>query len=44
MPPVTGGMSLKEIAEQSGISDGTARGWKSRYKWDRRLNATLQTI
>lgn len=38
-----GTMSLKEIAEQLGISDGTVRGWKSRYKWDKKINATLQS-
>lgn len=27
------GMSLKDIAEQFGVSPATVRSWKSRYKW-----------
>lgn len=28
------GKSYKEIAAQYGVSEGTVRAWKSRYKWD----------
>ncbi|WP_203648920.1 terminase small subunit [Secundilactobacillus yichangensis] len=28
------GKSYKEIATQYGVSEGTVRAWKSRYKWD----------
>lgn len=33
------GLKLIEIANTLGVSEGTVRSWKSRYKWD---NATLQ--
>lgn len=36
-------MDLVDIAEKLGISAGTIRGWKSKDKWDSRLNGTFQT-
>ncbi|SCW85864.1 Uncharacterized protein YjcR [Paenibacillus tianmuensis] len=38
-----GQLDLVKIAEKLGISDGTVRGWKSKDKWDTKLNGTLQT-
>lgn len=35
------GKKLIEIAEALGVSDGTVRSWKNRYKWDSDSNATL---
>ena len=29
---------LKEIADEVGVSPGSVRGWKSRYKWDELIN------
>lgn len=37
-----GKIELVEIAKELNISDGTIRSWKNRYKWDSKLNATLQ--
>ena len=37
-----GTLTLKEIAEQLHISEGTVRCWKNRYKWKAHNNATLQ--
>lgn len=45
------GMAMVEIAKKLGVSDGTVRSWKNRYKWgkernvakkDDKKNATLQ--
>ena len=36
------GFKLVEIARQLNIPEGTIRCWKKRYKWDERINATLQ--
>jgi uncharacterized protein YjcR len=36
------GKKLIEIAENFGVSAGTVRSWKNRYKWDGEPNATLQ--
>lgn len=38
-----GGIDLVEIASQLNLSAGTVRGWKSKDKWDKRLNGALQT-
>ena len=38
-----GDIDLVEIASQLNLSAGTVRGWKSKDKWDKRLNGTLQT-
>lgn len=38
-----GRIDLVEIASQLNISDGTVRGWKSKDKWEERLNGTFQT-
>lgn len=37
-----GRIDLVEIASQLNISAGTIRGWKSKDKWNERLNGTLQ--
>lgn len=37
-----GKIQLVEIASQLDISPGTVRGWKSKDKWDSKLNGTLQ--
>lgn len=37
-----GEISLVEIASQLNLSDGTIRGWKSKDKWEQKLNGTLQ--
>ncbi|TDT63413.1 phage terminase small subunit [Fonticella tunisiensis] len=37
-----GKLELIDIAKELGVSDGTVRSWKNRYKWDELLNATLQ--
>lgn len=37
-----GKLELVEIAKRLNVSDGTVRSWKNRYKWDDKLNATLQ--
>lgn len=37
-----GKLELVDIAKELNISDGTVRSWKNRYKWDSKLNATLQ--
>jgi uncharacterized protein YjcR len=39
----SGNIDLVEIASQLNISSGTVRGWKSKDKWDDKLNGTLQT-
>lgn len=38
-----GTLTLKEIAEQLNVSEGTVRSWKNRYKWEEHSNAALQT-
>lgn len=38
-----GTLTLKEIAEQLNVSEGTVRSWKNRYKWEQKYNAALQT-
>jgi len=38
-----GMLTLKEIAEQLNVSEGTVRSWKNRYKWEKNSNAALQT-
>lgn len=35
-------ISLVEIANQLNVSDGTVRGWKSKDKWEQKLNGTFQ--
>lgn len=37
-----GKMDLVEIASQLNLPPGTIRGWKSKDKWDLRMNGTLQ--
>lgn len=37
-----GKIDLVEIASQLSLSSGTIRGWKSKDKWDEKLNGTLQ--
>mgnify|MGYP000211961740 FL=1 len=37
-----GNIDLIEIADQLGVPDGTVRGWKSKDKWEQKLNGTLQ--
>lgn len=37
-----GKISLVEIANQLNVSDGTVRGWKSKDKWEEKLNGTFQ--
>ena len=37
-----GEIDLVEIASQLNISAGTVRGWKSKDKWDQKLNGTFQ--
>lgn len=37
-----GNIDLVEIASQLNISAGTVRGWKSKDKWDDKLNGTLR--
>lgn len=37
-----GNISLVEIANQLNVSDGTVRGWKSKDKWEQKLNGTFQ--
>ncbi len=29
------GMAMVEIAKKLGVSDGTVRSWKNRYKWEK---------
>lgn len=36
-----GDIPLKDIASQLNVSDGTVRGWKTKDKWDDKLNGTL---
>lgn len=38
-----GRIDLVEIASQLNLSPGTIRGWKSKDKWDSKLNGTFQT-
>lgn len=38
-----GNIDLVEIASQLNVSPGTVRGWKSKDKWEQKLNGTLQT-
>ncbi|QWU17380.1 Uncharacterized protein YjcR [Paenibacillus sophorae] len=38
-----GKIDLVEIAAQLGVSDGTLRGWKSKDKWEAKLNETLRS-
>lgn len=38
-----GNIDLVEIASQLNLSAGTIRGWKSKDKWEQKLNGTLQT-
>jgi uncharacterized protein YjcR len=38
-----GNIDLVEIAKQLGLPDGTIRGWKSKDKWDIKLNGTLHS-
>ncbi len=38
-----GNISLIEIAKELKETDGTIRGWKSKDKWDDKLNGTFQT-
>ena len=38
-----GKIDLVEIARQLNLSAGTVRGWKSKDKWDEKLNGTFQT-
>jgi phage terminase small subunit len=38
-----GQRDLVEIADQLGVTDGTLRGWKSKDKWEKKLNGTLPT-
>ena len=37
-----GNIDLVKVASQLKISPGTVRGWKSKDKWDDKLNGTLQ--
>lgn len=37
-----GKIDLVEIASQLNIPDGTVRGWKSKDKWEQKLNGTFQ--
>lgn len=37
-----GSIDLVEIASQLNLSSGTIRGWKSKDKWDQKLNGTLR--
>jgi len=39
-----GEMLLKDIAEKIGVSEGTVRSWKNRYKWDLKLNGDTATL
>ncbi len=39
----SGDIPLVEIAEQLNETDGTVRGWKSKDKWDSKLNGTFQS-
>ena len=39
----SGKIDLVEIASQLNLPDGTIRGWKSKDKWEQKLNGTLQT-
>ena len=36
------GLTLKEIAEQLAVAEGTVRSWKNRYCWEGDGNATLR--
>ncbi len=38
-----GTLTLKDIAEQLNVSEGTVRSWKNRYKWEQKESETLQT-
>ncbi len=38
-----GKIDLVKIADQLNVSAGTVRGWKSKDKWEKQLNGTLQT-
>ena len=37
-----GNIELIEIAERLGVSAGTVRGWKSKDKWEPKINGTFQ--
>lgn len=37
-----GNIELVEIAERLGVSAGTVRGWKSKDKWESKINGTFQ--
>lgn len=37
-----GNIELIEIAERLGVSPGTVRGWKSKDKWEAKINGTFQ--
>ena len=37
-----GNIDLVEIASQLNVSPGTVRGWKSKDKWEQKMNGTLQ--
>lgn len=39
-----GKISLKDIADKLGLSDGTVRGWKNKDSWNEQLNGTFQKI
>lgn len=39
----SGKIDLVEIASKLGVSAGTVRGWKSKDKWEGKLNGTLQS-
>jgi phage terminase small subunit len=36
-----GAIKIKEIASQISLPDGTVRGWKSKDKWDEKINGTF---
>ncbi len=38
-----GEIALVDLAKQLGVTDGTVRGWKSKDKWESKLNGTFQT-
>ena len=37
-----GSIALVDLSAQLGVSAGTVRGWKSKDRWDDRINGTLQ--
>ncbi|AKG36100.1 phage terminase small subunit [Paenibacillus durus] len=39
----SGQIDLVEIAAKLGVSDGTLRGWKSKDRWEAKLNGTFQS-